>query len=118
MPDLGIQTETLTAGVAVLQKTIAPFTVNVLLRCPATNTHKVYCSFGQLTATTADIVISAGETISIDISDDLHLKASMGFGIQNNDFIPNMSYLGGAAAQTLYIDTFTLNIPKTGLTQW
>ena len=116
--EVGVQSVTLTAGETVQQKAISPYTVNVLLRADSDNAGTVYVAFGKYTAGTGDITLSAGESISINISEDLKLKMAMGYALCPEDFLPDISYKGSAADQTLYVDIFTLSIPKDKMVCW
>lgn len=82
---------------------------SLLLRCPSANTANVLVNLGGATATTGDLIISAGETISLDISPVLLAKILKNTPLVDSDFLRSLSHKSVSGTQTLQFDALRWN---------
>lgn len=85
--------------------------IQLLVRASISNTDNVYIKIDDVTADTNDIILRAGEYISFDISDSLHLKNALGCDIETDDFFRMLAYASASGTQDVEIDAFGINIP-------
>jgi len=80
-------------------------TTEVLLRAAAANATDIYVNLGSFSLINGNIIVRAGETVSVSIADLLQLKILMGKALEAEDFITKVRYTAaGAGVNTLYID--------------
>ena len=93
-------------SVVSLRDSLPRFCAVVVLRADSSNTNDVFVSLGKHTANTSDLKVRAGENLTIDITNMLLLKKSLGLDVTEDDFIKELNVVSDAANQTLYVDAF------------
>lgn len=86
---------------------LPPRTVALLLRAATGNAGTTYLGFNKPNATTTQFQLRPSETVTLDLSEALNLKISLGEELSENDFFRYVSVIG-TAADTITIEPVTL----------
>jgi len=88
------------------------YTVMLILRTPTTNTANVYIQIRTTDdtkqVTSGDLLIRAGESITIDFSTMLLLKRALGNILYRENYPRRITYVAASGTQTLYIDAIPI----------
>lgn len=105
---VGMETDTVTAGTTAIALRLPNPCTQLILRAAVTNVNSIYVRLGTMTATTGDLMIRSGETITLDVSNMLMLKKMLSGLVEGKDFITDLSYYSATAGQILHIDALTI----------
>lgn len=103
----GIASITFTATTTTQTQQFPPRTTALLLRAATGNTDNINVNIASNSVTSGDLIVRAGESVTIDITQINQLKFSLG-ELTDRDFIKFISYKAVSGSQTLYSDAFGL----------
>lgn len=106
---MSAQTVTVTPTTTPTDINLGFKTTTLMFRAKSDNATDILIKLGTYAILGGNLLLRAGETISVDITNILMLRLMMLQSLNEDDFITKINYTAtGAGANTLYIDALSL----------